>query len=226
VSTELIIIVAVVMVAAILIAWWAGQRRRTERLRDQFGNEYDRTVKTAGDRARAEADLESRQERVEALHITALDPRNRDAFAARWREVQAQFVDQPAQALAAADGLIAEVMRARGYPVGDFDQRAADVSVDHPQVVDHYRTAHAIAVKQRDGTVDTEAMRQAMVHYRALFADLLDMPDDRARATDAPLPSAEAVAEAEPVAPLNPSRATTTTTTTEQTTEPTTARRS
>src|SRR5690348_6278236 len=125
-TTEIIVIAVVAIVVVGIVAWYAGQRRRTEQLRDRFGTEYDRTVKQTGDQRRAEADLESRQERVERLHIIALDPRNREAFAARWRKVQADFVDQPALALAAADGLIAEVMRARGYPVGDFDQRAAD----------------------------------------------------------------------------------------------------
>ena len=169
----ILLIIAVAIVAA--VAWWAGQRRRSERLKDRFGPEYDRTVETAGDRSRAERDLESRQERVEAFDIRPLEPAARDRFRERWQVTQALFVDDPASAVGQADDLIGEVMRARGYPVGDFEQRAADVSVDHPEVVDHYRTGHRIALRQRSGEADTESLRQAMVHYRALFSDLLDI---------------------------------------------------
>jgi hypothetical protein len=176
-TTLLIVLLVAAIVIVAGVAWWAGQRRRSERLRTRFGSEYDRTVETAGKRSAAEADLEARQERVEALEIRALDPAERDRYSERWRVVQALFVDDPASAVGDADTLIGDVMRARGYPVGDFEQRAADVSVNHPQVVDHYRTAHAIATRQRSGTADTEQLRQAMVHYRALFADLLDLPD-------------------------------------------------
>src|SRR4051794_18427881 len=176
-TTLLIVLLVAAIVIVAGVAWWAGQRRRSERLRTQFGSEYDRTVETAGKRSAAEADLEARQERVESLEIRALDPGERDRYSERWRVVQALFVDDPASAVGDADTLIGDVMRARGYPVGDFEQRAADVSVNHPQVVDHYRTAHAIATRQRSGVADTEQLRQAMVHYRALFADLLDLPD-------------------------------------------------
>lgn len=175
-----LLVVAVVAVGA--VAWWAGQRRRSDRLRERFGPEYRRAVESTGDRSRAERELESREERVEAFDIRPLEPAARDRFRDRWRETQALFVDDPASAVGQADDLIAEVMRARGYPVGDFEQRAADVSVNHPEVVDHYRTAHRIAERQRRGEADTESLRQAMVHYRALFSDLLDIEpsDDRA----------------------------------------------
>lgn len=175
----LIVMVAVIVIVAAL-AWRAGQQRRSQRLQERFGPEYDRTVETAGKRSAAEADLQARQERVEALEIRPLDGTDRDRFGERWRVVQALFVDDPASAVDHADVLIGDVMRARGYPVGDFEQRAADVSVNHPQVVDHYRAAHAIAAKQRAGTGDTEQLRQAMVHYRALFADLLDLSGEAA----------------------------------------------
>ena len=131
-------------------------------------------MKGSGDRGKAEAELARRAERVKALHIRPLEPAQRARFADAWRADQARFVDDPTQAVAEADRLVGELMQARGYPVGDFEQRAADVSVDHPHVVENYRTAHDIAVRQARGEADTEALRKAMVHYRALFDDLLD----------------------------------------------------
>lgn len=182
-----LLVVAVVIVG--VVAWSLGQRRRSQRLQERFGPEYERTVESTGKRSDAEAELEARQERVEALDIRPLSPEDRDRFRERWRVVQAMFVDDPASAVGDADTLIGEVMRARGYPVGDFEQRAADISVDHPHVVDHYRTAHQIALRQRTGEADTEQLRQAMVHDRALFADLLDLPG----ASEATTPTADAV---------------------------------
>jgi hypothetical protein len=173
VSIEPIVAVVILVVAVAAVAWWFGQRRRTERLKEKFGPEYERAVEKTDDRRRAEADLEARQARVEALEIRPLAPGEAARFRERWRVVQALFVDDPARAVDQADTLIAEVMRARGYPVGDFEQRAADLSVEHPQVVDHYRVAHRIAVR-KDRDSDTEALRQAFVHFRALFAELLD----------------------------------------------------
>jgi hypothetical protein len=170
-----LIVLAVIVVGGVA---WAAQRRRSARLRDQFGAEYDRTVQASGRRADAERELEARQDRVKSLDIRALDAAERDRFRERWLIVQALFVDDPGSALGDADTLIGDVMRARGYPVGDFEQRAADVSVDHPEVVEHYRTAHAIALSQRNGRGDTEEARQAMVHFRALVGDLLDLPPD------------------------------------------------
>ncbi len=170
-----IVVLAVAVVVIGAIAWWASQRRRTDRLQERFGPEYERTVDATGDKGRAEHELESRQERVDAFEIRALEPADRDRFRERWQVVQAHFVDDPASAVGEADDLIGEVMRARGYPVGDFEQRAADISVNHPQVVDHYRTAPRIALRERRGEADTESLRQAMVHYRALFSDLLDI---------------------------------------------------
>jgi hypothetical protein len=189
VPVELIFVIVVIVAAVAGVAWWAGQRRRTERLQDRFGPEYERTVGTTQDRAKAESELEARQQRVDSLDIRPLPAEAKARFSERWRIVQALFVDDPGNAVDEADGLIGEVMRARGYPVGDFEQRAADVSVDHPHVVDHYRTAHAIADRQRATQADTEQLRQAMVHYRALFADLLETPDTAAPET---APRAEA----------------------------------
>jgi len=176
-NVELLIIAGLVVLLIAALAVWATQRRRSADLRRRFGPEYERTVEASRNRLQAEKELWARQERVDALEIRPLEPAARDRFEERWREVQAMFVDDPGNAVDQADRLIGQVMRARGYPVGDFDQRAADISVDHPHVVDHYRTAHAIAVKRRSGEGATEQLRQAFVHYRALFADLLETAD-------------------------------------------------
>lgn len=182
-TPELVALIAVIVVAALLVVGWlAFQRRRSEGLRTQFGPEYERAVERAPDRAKAEADLQARRDRVDALAIRPLGRAANHRYAEEWASVQAMFVDDPDKAVEQADALIADVMRARGYPVGDFEQRAADVSVHHPAVVEHYREAHAIALANRDahgdgnGAGDTEALRRAFVHYRALFADLLETP--------------------------------------------------
>lgn len=178
----LALVVAVVLLAA-AVAWFAVERRRSNALRERFGPEYARTVRDRGNRRDAEAELEARSKRVEALEIRPLEPAERERFLASWRTVQARFVDEPFPSVEQADALVAQVMEARGYPVGDFEQRAADVSVDHPQVVDHYRVAHRIATTDWGAAPDTEALRQAMVHYRALFSDLLDVSDTAQPAT-------------------------------------------
>lgn len=179
------IIVAVIVVVAVLIiaATLWSHRRRSAHLKDQFGPEYDRAVEAKGSRAKAEADLADREKRVEKLDIRPLDADERREFARRWDEVQARFVDDPARAVAFADALLGEVMKARGYPVSDFDQRAGDISVDHPVVVEHYHKAHDIALRHERGDSSTEDLRQAMIHYRALFDDLLG---SRASAPAAP----------------------------------------
>jgi hypothetical protein len=170
-----IAVVVLLLVIAAGVAWYAtDQRRRRDRLRDRFGPEYERTVEDVGNRRRAEEELEVRAARVEKLEIRRLGADEQRRFAEEWRVIQTRFVDEPSAAVDDADHLVGEVMEARGYPVADFDQRAADVSVDHPQVVDHYRIAHDIAVRERANGGDTEALRQAIVHYRALFADLLE----------------------------------------------------
>ena len=176
-TTQTLVVVLVVVVIAVVTvaAWWyAQQRRRSEHLRDQFGPEYDRALREHGGRGPAEAALQEREERVQQLHIRPLAPADRARFADSWRSVQARFVDDPEGAIGEADRLVQEVMQARGYPMGNFEQRAADVSVDHPQEVEHYRAAHAIAQHQARGEATTEDLRQAMVHYRALFEDLLE----------------------------------------------------
>jgi hypothetical protein len=173
-SPVVIVLVILLIIVAGIAFWMYRQKRQTEELRDRFGPEYERAVSSEGDRSRAEAELRAREERVDKLDIRPLSNPEREQFAQRWRSTQARFVDDPAGATKEADELVMEVMQARGYPMGDFDRRAADVSVDHPGVVDHYRAAHAIARRIDDGSEDTEELRLALVHYRALFEDLLD----------------------------------------------------
>jgi hypothetical protein len=192
-------IVAIVVLLAV-VAWLATERRRSDRLKERFGPEYDRTIESTGERRKAESELEARGRRVDALHIRALDDNERDRFLAMWKVVQTRFVDEPWEAVRDADSLIGKVMAARGYPVADFEQRAADVSVNHPQVVDHYRIAHRIAERGEGTAADTEDLRQAMVHYRALFADLLETDEPAADlGGDNPAPD-ETEHETEPAA--------------------------
>jgi hypothetical protein len=181
-DTPVVIVLVVAVLAVIgvigVAAWLYLKKRRSDGLRQSFGPEYDRAREEHPDQRSAERTLEERKERVEQLRIRALSPEERDQFAERWRSAQAQFVDDPAGATRVADMLIGEIMQARGYPVGDFEQRAADVSVDHPNVVEHYRAAHAIALRTDRGQADTDAtedLRQAFVHFRALFDDLLEV---------------------------------------------------
>ena len=169
-----IIIAILVAIAVVVIAFVMMRKRRTDELRGQFGPEYERLVRQHGDASTAERELDDRVQRVKQLHIKPLSPEHRTRFAEEWRSDQARFVDDPKGAVVEADRLVADLMQVRGYPVGDFEQRAADVSVDHPHVVQNYRTAHDIAVRERRGEASTEDLRVAMVHYRALFEDLLD----------------------------------------------------
>lgn len=172
-----IIIVGVAFVIAVSASVVVLQRRRTTRLRAQFGaSEYDRAMKEGGGRRVAEARLESRADRVEAFHVRALAAEDHDRFVATWERVQAHFVDGPASAVTEADQLLRDVLAARGYPVTDFEQRAADISVDHPQVTANYRSAHSIALRQLKGQATTEELRQAMIHYRTLFEELVAEP--------------------------------------------------
>jgi len=174
-SQIIIVVVAVIAgIAIVAAAWIYMQKRRTEQLRSKFGPEYDRAIETGRDRRKAEAMLEERQKRIEKLDIRPLTNEDRQRFQQAWTREQARFVDDPQGAVAEADRLIGEVMRARGYPVGDFDQRSADISVDHPMVVENYRIAHEIALKDRRGEASTEHLRKALVHYRALFEELLE----------------------------------------------------
>jgi len=173
---------AVVLAALLAVAFL--MRRRTGRLRTRFGPEYDRTVQRRGRRG-AEAELDSRLERREQLDIRPLSAAAREHYRESWTRVQAEFVDDPAAAVDGADQLVRSTMSERGYPMDDFEQRAADISVDHPQVVERYRSAHGIAQKNEDGKATTEDLRQAMKHYGALFDELLEQAEDETLARDA-----------------------------------------
>ena len=178
-ATELVLVILlVVVVAAGLAALLWHRKRRTERLRSKFGGaEYARAVKEGGNRRRAEAGLDLRSERVEGLHIRPLALADRARFVDSWRRVQARFVDGPAGAVTEADQLLGDVMSTRGYPVGDYEQRSADISVDHPLVLKNYRTAHETALRQARGEASTEELRQAMIQYRTLFEELVNEPE-------------------------------------------------
>ncbi len=173
-TTGIWIAVAVVVVVVVAALAYAYDQRRRRRLHEHFGPEYEHVVSEQGDQRRAENVLSERETRVKKLNIHPLAPAGREQFVARWREVQERFVDDPRAAVADADTVIGEAMVACGYPVGDFEQRAADVSVDHPGVVTDYRTAHEIAGRQSD--ISTEDLRLAMVHYRSLFEELVAPP--------------------------------------------------
>jgi hypothetical protein len=169
----LIAIVVGVLVLAV-IGWLVWQRQRSEQLKQRYGPEYARTVNELGDTRRAESELIKRQERVAALDIRPLTAAQLTRFQQQWRAVQTRFVDDPKAAVTDADALVEDAMRTRGYPVSDFDQRAADLSVHHPRVVENYRAARDIAHRHRRGEATTEDLRQAMVYYRGLFQDLLE----------------------------------------------------
>ena len=167
--------IGVVLVIALgLIAWSYTSRRRRVNLRERFGPEYERTVQAVGP-ARADAVLQERAQRVSRFNLRTLTTEQSDAFSREWRRIQTRFVDDPDGAVADADQLVTQVMTARGYPLEDFDRRADDVSVDHPVVVQNYRTARALAVRRQRGEAGTEEMRQAVVNYRALFDELLEV---------------------------------------------------
>jgi FtsZ-interacting cell division protein ZipA len=173
-QTWLWIVIAIGVLAVLALGLWMWQRRRTSsRLRDHFGSEYDRTVEDEGGRRSAESELQERQRRRDELEIRELPTATRRRYLGAWQMTQARFVDNPDGAVAEADRLVTEVMSARGYPMEDFDQRAADISVDHPHLVDNYRSAHRVSRVAASGDADTEDLRRAMVHYRALFEELL-----------------------------------------------------
>jgi hypothetical protein len=174
------VLIAVVVVVVLAIAvWQAMARRRTGHLQDQFGPEYDRTVGSADSRRDAEAELQAREDRRQQLEIRPLSQAARERYLERWQSVQVQFVDDPRTAVASGDSLIQSAMEERGYPVEDFEQRASDISVDHPHVVENYREGHRLAQASSDGSDSTENLRQAMRHFRALFEELVEPPADQ-----------------------------------------------
>lgn len=177
VNTQTVLVLGVVVILALVaLAVYLYQRKRQSRLlEERFGSEYGHVVSELGDRAKAEAELKRRQQRVEGLRIVPLAPGEAARFSKAWNSLQAEFVDNPQGAVAQADELVRELMLKRGYPMGDFERRAADISVDHPAVVSNYRAAQDIRARNLRGEADTEELRRAVVHYRALFDDLLEV---------------------------------------------------
>jgi ABC-type nickel/cobalt efflux system permease component RcnA len=172
-TTTALIIIAVVIVVAIA-AWLFFRQQRSKNLRYQFGPEYEHAVRKYGSSTKAEDALVARQKRIERFHIHSLQADERDRFAEQWHELQSRFVDDPSSSIESADQLVCEVMQARGYPMTEFERRAEDLSVDHPQVVRNYRAAHSMAVRRDRGEATTEDLRQALVFYRELFDELLE----------------------------------------------------
>jgi hypothetical protein len=173
----IVVAVAGILVIAVLAWLYVRKRRsRTTGLRQRFGPEYERAVREHGSERKAEAKLTDREKRVEKLSIRDLDPMECDRFLKQWESVQSRFVDSPKGAVTEADDLVSSLMKTRGYPVSDFDQRAADISVDHPRVVENYRSAHEIAMRVGKDKATTEDLRTAMIHYRSLFAELVQAP--------------------------------------------------
>jgi FtsZ-interacting cell division protein ZipA len=176
-STWVWIVIAVAVIVVLAIAWSALRAKRSRALQGTFGNEYDRTVNEAGGRRAAEKELLERQKQHDELDIRPLSPESRERYVQRWQSTQSRFVDDPKGAVAEADRLVQDVMQERGYPTKDFDRRVADISVDHPDLVEKYRTADGVARASERGEATTEDMRHSVRHYRALFAELLETDD-------------------------------------------------
>jgi len=191
IDRETLIVLSAVVIALVvaLAAWLIYRERQSQRLKARFGPEYGRAVEHLGSRTKAESELKARETRVERLRIVPLSPADAERFAHDWKLLQGRFVDNPKGVLAEADQLVRDLMTKRGYPMADFARRAADISVDHPAVVQHYRAAQAIALRDERGEADTEELRKGVVHYRALFQDLLEISDIR------PMPARHADAE-------------------------------
>jgi hypothetical protein len=173
-TTEAILLAVVAVVVVVAVVWWTARLRRRHELRHQFGDEYEIVLDEQGNKRRADRELTARQARHDQLDIRPLDPQLRLRYAEQWRAAQARFVDEPDAALEDADRLVADVMDERGYPVGDVDRQMADLSVEHSDVLRHYRQAHDAAQESAAGRATTEGLRRGMVHYRALFEALLE----------------------------------------------------
>ena len=169
----IIAVVVIVVIMGLIMAPRFARRKQGQKLQNKFGPEYDRTVQTAGNEKKAQAELKDRQKHMDTLNIRPLSVSERERYQAEWTGIQAKFVDQPGQATVEADHLIMEVMKVRAYPVSDFDQRAADISVNYPTLVSNYRAAREIAVKNEQHSANTEELRQALIYYRSLFDELL-----------------------------------------------------
>ena len=173
-DTTYIIAVIVLVVVGIILMPIFSRRKRSQKLQDKFGSEYDHTMETTGNDKETQKELNERVKHVEMMNIRSLSLVERKRYLEDWAVVQSKFVDEPGQAIGDADRLIMEVMQLRAYPVSDFDQRAADISVNYPDLISNYRAARAIALKNEQQKADTEEMRQAMIHYRSLFKELLE----------------------------------------------------
>ena len=182
-QTWIILAVAVAVIIVALGAWFYIRKKQSQKqslkLQERFGPEYDRTVKELGSRTKGESELKAREKRVERLEILPLAPSEAARFSDAWQALQGRFVDNPKGVVVQAEQLVRELMEKRGYPMGDFERRAGDISVDHPDVVANYRAAQAIAVREQRGSADTEELRKAVVHYRALFDELLEVRETK-----------------------------------------------
>jgi hypothetical protein len=183
-TTQLVLVAVIFLIIGGVIAMAAMRVQRTKRLKDRFGPEYERAINEIGDKRQAEDELDARLAHVNTLDIRPLTAEEVNRYALEWQKTQTEFVDEPLSALQKADRLIREVMKARGYPVEDFEQRAADISVDYPELVSDYRGMHMIAVKEKEDEVSTEEMRQAMVHGRTLFENLIRQEEADAETID------------------------------------------
>jgi hypothetical protein len=175
-STVFLVVAVIAVLAVAIVAWAVVRKMRTKKLQGKFGPEYERTVQQVGDRGKAENELEARRKRVEKFNLRPLSLDEQTRFGKEWAATQARFVDDPKGAVADGNRLVKELMQARGYPMGDFEQRAADISVDHPRVVSNYRSAREIAARSEQGKATTEDLRKAVVYYRDLFEELLETP--------------------------------------------------
>ncbi|HEY1470493.1 MAG TPA: hypothetical protein VGF61_15730 [Candidatus Acidoferrum sp.] len=176
-STSTIVVLIALVIVVVVAVGLLVRNQRSKRLRSRFGPEYHRAVEETGSATQAESRLEKLEKRVEGFKIRELSPADRANFLAAWQKIQARFVDDPRGAVTEADKLIQSIMSARGYPVTEFEQRAADISVDHPLVVEHYRAGHDISIRHTQGLASTEDLRQAMIHYRTLFTELAGEPE-------------------------------------------------
>ncbi|MGC1295085.1 MAG: hypothetical protein WA869_08595 [Alloacidobacterium sp.] len=168
-------VVVILLIIVGVVLYMRKRKKTTAELRSRFGTEYDRAVQQHGSERKAEAKLTDRAARVEMLRIRELDPAERERYVSQWQAVQSRFVDYPKGTVTEADELVCSLMQARRYPVADFNQRAADISVDHPRVVENYRSAHDIALRVGSGSVTTEDLRTAMINYRSLFEELVQV---------------------------------------------------
>lgn len=177
---KVIVVIAVAVIALLIVVWAVMRKRRSVVLRQNFGPEYDRVVKQHG-ATRADAVLEQRQKRVEKFPLKTLTVDERERFITEWRIIQSRFVDDPSAAVNEADTLVTRLMQFRGYPMTDFEQRAADISVHYPRVVDNYRAAHEVALRHQRGQASTEDLRNSMIYYRTLFDELLETDSVRVK---------------------------------------------